>query len=129
MWLAYRSDVSGTNQIYVRPASGQGGQWIVSTQAATAPLWSRNGQDLLYETTEGPVMAVHYTTKGDAFVADKPRVWLVKFAGSSGELSADGKRMVAIVPEHAASAPQVEHEVVFLQNFFDELRRKVPASK
>ncbi|MBZ5677322.1 MAG: protein kinase [Acidobacteriia bacterium] len=128
-WLAYRSNVSGTDQVYVRPASGQGGQWIVSTQAATAPLWSRNGQDLLYETTDGPVMAVHYSAKGDAFVADKPRVWLAKFTGSSGDLSADGKRLVAIVPEHAAAAPQVEHEVVFLQNFFDELRRKVPTGK
>ena len=128
-WVAYRSDVSGSNQIYVRPASGQGGQWIVSTQAAFVPLWSRNGQDLLYATEDGPVMAVHYTAKGDAFVADKPRVWLAKFPGSDGDVSADGKRLVAIVPEHAAAAPQVEHEVVFLQNFFDELRRRVPAGK
>jgi len=48
---------------------------------------------------------------------------------SAGDLSADGRRLVAIVPEHAATAPQVEHEVVFLQNFFDELRRKVPVGK
>jgi WD40 repeat protein len=128
-WLAYRSNVSGTDQIYVRPASGQGGQWIVSTQAATAPLWSRNGQDLLYTTTDGQVMAVHYSAKGDTFVADKPRVWLAKYTGGDYDLSADGKRLVAIVPEHAAMAPQVEHEVVFLQNFFDELRRKVPTGK
>jgi len=133
-WLAYRSNVSGLNQIYVRPASGQVGQWIVSTQEATSPLWSRNGQDLLYTTTEGQVMAVHYSAKGDTFVADKPRVWLAKYMGSSGDLSAgdlsaDGRRLVAIVPEHAATAPQVEHEVVFLQNFFDELRRKVPVGK
>jgi hypothetical protein len=79
-------------------------------------------------------MAVHYSAKGDTFVADKPRVWLAKYMGSSGDLSAgdlsaDGRRLVAIVPEHAATAPQVEHEVVFLQNFFDELRRKVPVGK
>jgi Tol biopolymer transport system component len=128
-WLAYRSNVSGLDQIYVRPASGQGGQWIVSTQAATTPLWSRNGQDLLYATTDGAVMAVHYSAKGDTFVADKPRVWLAKYTGGAYDLSADGKRLVAIVPEHAATAPQVEHEVVFLQNFFDELRRKVPVGK
>ena len=128
-WLAYRSNVSGMDQIYVRPASGQGGQWIVSTQAATTPLWSRNGQDLLYATTDGAVMAVHYSAKGDTFVADKPRVWLAKYMGNSYDLSADGKRLVAIVPEHAATAPQVEHELVFLQNFFDELRRKVPVGK
>ena len=128
-WLAYRSNVSGADQIYVRPASGQGGQWIVSTQAATAPLWSRNGQDLLYATADGPVMAVHYLAKGDTFVADKPRVWMTKYTGGAHDVSSDGKRLAAIVPEHAAAVPQVEHEVVFLQNFFDELRRKVPAGK
>jgi hypothetical protein len=36
---------------------------------------------------------------------------------------------VAIVPEHAAAAPKVEHEIVFVQNFFDELRRRAPAGK
>ena len=101
----------------------------LATQAATAPLWSRNGQDLLYATTEGQVMAVHYSEKGDAFVADKPRVWLAKFAGDGGDLSPDGKRLAAIVPQRGAAAPQAEHEVVFLQNFFDELRRKVPTGK
>jgi hypothetical protein len=74
-------------------------------------------------------MAVHYSAKGDTFVADKPQVWLAKYTGGDYDLSADGKRLVAIVPEHAAMAPQVEHEVVFLQNFFDELRRKVPTGK
>jgi tricorn protease len=128
-WLAYQSDVSEPEHIYVRPASGQGGQWIVSTQEAADPLWSRNGQDLLYATRDGAVMAVHYSAKGDTFVADTPRVWLAKFPGSSGDLSADGKRLVAIVPEHAAAGTKVEHEVVFLQNFFDELRRRAPAGK
>jgi hypothetical protein len=29
----------------------------------------------------------------------------------------------------SAEAPKQEHQVVFLQNFFDELRRRVPARK
>ena len=31
-WIAYRSDESGTNEIYVRPfPGGQGGKWQIST--------------------------------------------------------------------------------------------------
>src|ERR1700692_4416319 len=32
-------------------------------------------------------------------------------------------------PVESAEAPKQEHQVVFLQNFFDELRRRVPAGK
>ncbi len=75
-------------------------------------------------------MAVSYTENGETFVADKPRVWLAKFDQSDFDLSPDGKRIVAAVPvQSAATAPQVEHEVVFLQNFFDELRRRVPVNR
>jgi hypothetical protein len=37
---------------------------------------------------------------------------------------------VAVVTRvESAEAPRQEHEVVFLQNFFDELRRRVPLEK
>ena len=122
------SDVSGSDQIYVRPASGQGGQWIVSTQAAFAPLWSRNGQDLLYVTADGPVMAVHYAANGDAFVADTPRVWLANFPGRGETFPRTASGWWRLC-RSAAAAPKAEHEIVFVQNFFDELRRRVPAGK
>jgi dipeptidyl aminopeptidase/acylaminoacyl peptidase len=129
-WLAYESNQSNGSQIFVRPSSGQGGQWVVSaSQQATRPVWSRTGRDLLYVTSENQVMAVSYTARGDTFVADKPRVWLAKFAQTEFDLSLDGKRLIAIVPAQSSAAPQLEHEVVFLQNFFDELRRRAPASR
>ena len=34
--------------------------------------------------------------------------------------------MAVVTPVESAEAPKQEHEVVFLQNFFDELRRRVP---
>jgi hypothetical protein len=41
-------------------------------------------------------------------------------------LSPDGKRVLVLTPVESVEAPKQEHEVVFLQNFFDELRRRVP---
>ncbi len=127
-WLAYRSNGAGRPDIYVRPSTGQGGQWVISSQLASWPLWSRTGQDLLYSTESNTVMAVHYSAQGETFVADKPRVW-AKSPGNLYDISADGKRLVVLAPEHPGVAHQEEHEIVFLQNFFDELRRRAPVGK
>jgi len=72
------------------------------------------------------IMAVSYTVKGDTFVPDKPRVWIAKLGGTDWDLAPDGKRVAVVIPMESAVAPKPEHEVVFLENFFDELRRKVP---
>ncbi len=34
-----------------------------------------------------------------------------------------------LAPVDTGGAPKQEHEVVFLMNFFDELRRKAPVGK
>jgi hypothetical protein len=96
-------------------------------------VWSPNGRDLLYQSGE-QIMAVSYTVKGDAFVPEKPRVWNAKLGaavdpnvtGMQWALAPDGKRVAVITPVEAREAPQPEHTVVFLQNFFDYLRQRVP---
>ena len=47
-WLAYTSDHSGTNELYVRPLSGDGDEVQVSQNGATEPVWSRDGRELFY---------------------------------------------------------------------------------
>ena len=62
---------------------------------------------------------------GDTFVADKPRVRADKLESAGGwDLAPDG-RIVAVVPIEAPAPPAAPHTVVVLQNFFDELRRRV----
>ncbi len=70
-------------------------------------------------------MAARYTVKGDTLVPEKPRVWIAKLGGTDWDLAPDGTRVVVTRVE-SADAPEPEHHVVFLQNFFDELRRRVP---
>jgi hypothetical protein len=45
------------------------------------------------------------------------------------DLSPDGKRLIVMIPTVGSEAPKPEHTVVFLQNFFDELRRRVPTGR
>jgi eukaryotic-like serine/threonine-protein kinase len=131
-WLAYQSNESGKYEVYVRafppPASGQAGKWQVSNTGGGVPVWSRAGRDLLYLNGD-QVMAVSYSVQGDTFVAEKPRVWLDKLGGTQWDLAPDGKRFAVLTPVAAPEAPKNEHEVTFLFNFFDELRRRVPAGK
>jgi hypothetical protein len=78
-------------------------------------------------------MAAGYTTKGDSFAAGKPRAWtetrLRDIGGSSNyDLAPDGKRLAAFVADDANGEKPPTH-LTFLLNFFDELRRRPPATK
>jgi Tol biopolymer transport system component len=64
-WVAYVSDESGSNEIYVRSfsqgsgeSSATGGKWQVSVGGGTGPRWRRDGKELYYRTPNGKVMAV-----------------------------------------------------------------------
>ena len=48
-WLAYQSDESGRQEIYVRPFPRvDDGKWLVSTGGGLTPAWSPNGRELYY---------------------------------------------------------------------------------
>jgi hypothetical protein len=130
-WLAYQSNESGRGEVYVRafppPSAGQGGKWQISNNGGIGPRWSLTGRDLLYRSGD-QLLAVGYSVNGDAFVAEKPRVLFPALGGISAELSADGKRVAVLIPE-GSTALQPEHQIVMLQNFTDELRRRVPLGK
>ncbi|HEV2984082.1 MAG TPA: hypothetical protein VGX46_06830, partial [Vicinamibacterales bacterium] len=139
-WLAYTSTESGTYQAYVRafPGTpfGSGSRWQISNTGGLQPLWSQNGHELFYRSTDNRIMVVTYATRGDAFVAEKPRVWAerqVWAAGAGGvlDIAPDGKRFAVLIPA-AATGPDAQesrHHVTLVLNFFDELRRLLPVKK
>ena len=137
-WLAYQSNESGTTEVYVRTfpasASGPGGKWLISNNGGSSPRWSRSRRDLVYQSGD-QILTVAYAVKGEAFLAERPTVWIPTLgavaSGTAGlwDLAPDGKRVVVVTPAGSAEALTQEHHVVFLQNFFDELRRKVPLRK
>jgi hypothetical protein len=125
-WLAYQSPESGVDEVYVRPfPSPPDGSGLVkiSNGGGASPNWSRAADELLY-LSGTQLMAVPYTVNGNVFTADAARPWgTVKSVGSAFDLAPEGKRALVVVPTASAGR---EHTVVFLQNFFDELRRRVP---
>ena len=128
--LAYVSNESGTFQVYVRAFSDKGGKWQISNTGGWQPMWSRSGHELFFETLDNHIMVAAYTVKGDSFVADKPQVWSEKsiwglvLASRNVDLDPDGKRVVALMSPETADGQKAQNHVIFLENFFDEVRRR-----
>ncbi len=91
----------------------------------SSPVWSRSGRELFYRGPEG-MMIVTFKATDTTFEADKPRVWAPKKDLEQWfDLAPDGKRFVVIEDDTDVSAGATP--VTFVLNFFDELRRRVPA--
>ena len=71
-WLAYVSNESGRNEVYVQPYPGPGGKWLISTDGGTEPSWSHDGKELFYRR-DGQMLAASVQSK-PAFSASRPRL-------------------------------------------------------
>jgi serine/threonine-protein kinase len=131
-WVAYRSDESGHNEIYVRRfLPGNRGRWQISSGGGSYAFWSNNGRELLYETTDYRIMVMDYTVNGDSFVPGKSRLWSdgqLFYPGTSNlDLAPDGKRFAVLTPPETPPGERGSVHVTMLLNFFDELKRRIPA--
>lgn len=71
-WLAYMSNETGTQQVYVQAAKAGARKWPISIGIANAPRWRADGRELYY-IGEGKMWAVDITVKGDTLVASSPQ--------------------------------------------------------
>jgi serine/threonine-protein kinase len=134
-WLAYAAgDTQNPHEIYVRafPGTASSGKRQVSKNGGLYPMWSRNGRQLFFRTEDNQVMVADCDVSGDTFVSYNPRIWSDTRLADIGpqanyDVAPDGNRILAVLPV-VPSGQNAEHHVVFLLNFFDELRRRVPVS-
>jgi hypothetical protein len=117
--------------VYVQPFAGRG-RWQISSGGGFAPVWNRRERSLLFKTPDKFIMVSSYSTRGDLFVPEKPRLWAAKplpesHLGQDFDFAPDGKRLAVqvLAPEPEERQPGIH--VNFLINFFDELRRRVAA--
>jgi eukaryotic-like serine/threonine-protein kinase len=105
-WIAYISDESGTDEIYVREfysGSAQGpwdagGKWLISKGGGTNPRWRGDGNELFYVASDGKLMAVDISAK-PIFKAGAPRPMFQLPPGFIGsEVTPDGNRFLIGVP-------------------------------
>jgi hypothetical protein len=130
-WLAFGSNESGREEIYVRPFPGPGGTWKISREGGIDPLWARDGRRLFYRW-RGQVWAVDIG-QGNGFEAGKPRLlfdqpgFLYATPARTWDISLDGKRFLMVKLDEGRPTPVTE--LVFVQNWFEELKRLVPTGR
>jgi serine/threonine-protein kinase len=137
-WLAYTSNESGKYEIYVRAfpetASG-GGKWEISNGGGTYPMWSRAGRELYFESLDARILVAAYTASGGSFAAQKPRVWSEKqlsnlvTVSKNLDIAPDGKRFAVILPAEQPGPASSGSRIRMIENFAEELRRRVRAGK
>ena len=140
-WIAYVS-TNGAGiggQITVRPfpSAPSAGRWQVSESESGAkfPVWSRNRRELFYVNSDNRIMVVRYTANEHSFVPEKPRQWSPAplFRPTNNalwnlDIAPDGRRFVVLAPPESRSEEPATVHATILLNFFDELRRRLPAN-
>jgi hypothetical protein len=130
-WIAYSSDESKRNEVYVRAFPGPGMKQQVSSEGGREPLWARNGIQLFYRRLD-QVWVVDVRTDG-GFAMSKPRLLFEKPGYGSGspirayDLSLDSQRFLMVKEENRKPTPVTE--MILVQNWFEELKRLVPTGK
>jgi Tol biopolymer transport system component len=122
-WVAYVSNETGLDEIYVESFPERGRKWTISTDGGTEPLWSRDGTELFYR--QGDQMMVVNVGLGEEFSASKPRPLFegrfeMGVAGNPDyDVSADSERFL-MVKRSEASAPVDLHVIL---NWTQELEQ------
>jgi Tol biopolymer transport system component len=122
-WVAYHSNESGRNEVYVAPFPGPGGKQQISTAGGQYVRWRQDGKEIFYVNLGGQLMAREVSVKNDELAVGRttgPIFGAIKIGpGTTFDVTADGKRFLAIVPpEQGSSAP-----LTLVQNWPAALRR------
>ena len=121
-FLAYVSNESGRQEIYVRPFPNvQAGRWQVSAAGGTAPLWSRNGAELFY-LSEGNMMATSVRTAPTFAVAEQRALFSVSEYSGAPSRAYDEAPDGRFIMFRRGSGPV--QDLVVVENFFAELKRR-----
>jgi hypothetical protein len=109
-WVAYQSNESGRDEIFVRPFPGPGGQWQVSTGGGNSPRWRADGNELYYLTADDTLMAVPVVAQRGTFAPGTPQALFQTHAAISADrqpydVARDGRFLIATELETTSTEP------------------------
>ncbi|HEU4763448.1 MAG TPA: protein kinase [Gemmatimonadales bacterium] len=130
-WLAYASNETGTNEVYVRRfPDSEGGQRQVSAHGGAEPRWSRDGRTLYYLDNDSRLMAAEVRTAPEFEVTaikplfDAPPYILRDGFHQSYEVAPDGRSFLFL---HQRPGPQgaVGPRPVLVQHWLSDLAARL----
>jgi len=124
-WIAYVSDAEVRPEVYVTPYPKLAPKKI-STDGGFKPLWSQDSNDLFYRCGD-KMIAVTFETEPEFRVNARDALFEGQYITGlyrNYDVSHDGQRFLMIT----LSEEEVT-ELVVVPDFFEELKRRVPAGK
>ena len=142
-WLAYSSNVSGRDEVYVRPYSGPGATTPVSVEGGRSPAWNPNGRELFFLSFYDPagrdktwMMAVDFAPGPPpriglphvVFEYDRHDIQFDCVPSRCYDVAPDGQRFYTMQARTPPPPPLVTH-INLIENWFEELKAKVPTGR
>ncbi|HLX11387.1 MAG TPA: hypothetical protein VKS81_01115, partial [Bacteroidota bacterium] len=123
-WLAYLSDESGRNEVYVVPFPSLGAKYQISTNGALAVFWTRDGKKLMY--VEGlKLMEVEFHG-GTAFeFSAAKKAFDIPSTTTFADVNNDGSRLLLYLQKKNDLTNAHLNLVV---NWFDDLKNTLASS-
>jgi serine/threonine-protein kinase len=125
-WLAFVSNESGDNEVYVRAFSGSRRKTRISSDGGQELAWAPDGHELFYRSGDR-MMAVDIVTR-PTLKTGKPRLLFERAFAKGGpwrdyDVSLDGRRFLMLKPTKE-DVPLTQLNVVL--NWLEELKERVP---
>jgi Tol biopolymer transport system component len=99
-WVAYQSDESGRDEVYVQAFPESRGPHRISPNGGSVPQWGPDGRELLYRSMAGKVEAVSLRPGADSIEVAAPRELFALPQGVTDfSVSPDGRRFLVRVPD------------------------------
>ncbi len=135
-WLAYASNDSGRQEVYVQPYPGPGPRVLVSTDGGTSPTWRSDGKELFYYAVLPGnlrrMMAVPVKATAAGFSGGTPRKlfegqYIMADPVNGYDVTSDGQRFLMV--QRLDPPSESPSELVLVENWFEELKVRVPATR
>jgi Tol biopolymer transport system component len=125
-WLAYVSDETGRDEVFIRPLGTGGGRQQLSSDGGLNPTWAPNSRELFFVTDDG-LSAVALDGQGNRVGQNRllfpaPTFEDLRFDGRTYDVMPDGQHFVFLL--HFSSSP-AQYNVVL--NWFETLKHVGPA--
>jgi Tol biopolymer transport system component len=96
-WMAYQSNESGRNQIYVQAIPASGAKYQISTEGGSVPRWRRDGREIFFIAPDQTLVAVPISA-GAGLQIGKAQTLFTNAGMDSFAPSNDGERFLINVP-------------------------------
>ncbi|MDP9268995.1 MAG: protein kinase [Acidobacteriota bacterium] len=107
-WIAYQSNESGRDEIYIAPFPGPGAKFQASTEGGRIPKWRKDGKELYYMSIDQKLVAVPITLGAATVQAGAPQgLFAIRVppVRATYAVSGDGRFLVNSVGDTTDTVP------------------------